>query len=61
MSVGAMAPFETNDLKTMLEISANIFRDIDYQTQERTLKDSAYWYSEVIATNGAKIHENQNG
>ncbi len=34
---------------------------IDYQTQERTLKDSAYWYSEVIATNGAKIHENQNG
>lgn len=25
---------------------------VDYQTQERTLKDSAYWYGEVIRTNG---------
>ena len=30
---------------------------IDYQTQKRTLKDSAYWYGEVIETNGEKIHE----
>lgn len=30
---------------------------IDYQTQKRTLKDFAYWYGEVIATNGEKIHE----
>jgi beta-glucosidase len=25
---------------------------VDYETQERTLKDSAFWYREVIATNG---------
>ena len=25
---------------------------IDYETQKRTLKDSAYWYREVIRTNG---------
>ena len=25
---------------------------IDYQTLERTLKDSAYWYAEVIRQNG---------
>ncbi len=26
---------------------------VDYETQKRTLKDSAHWYSEVIRTNGA--------
>jgi beta-glucosidase len=26
---------------------------VDYETQARTLKDSAYWYRDVIATNGA--------
>ncbi|MBO4496428.1 MAG: beta-glucosidase [Clostridiales bacterium] len=30
---------------------------VDYQTQERTLKESAYWYRDVIASNGAKIWE----
>ena len=28
---------------------------VDYQTQKRTLKDSAYWYREVIGTNGANL------
>ncbi len=28
---------------------------VDYGTGERTLKDSAYWYKEVIKTNGASI------
>ncbi len=28
---------------------------VDYQTQKRTIKDSARWYGEVIRTNGAKI------
>ena len=28
---------------------------IDYQTQKRTLKDSAYWYKEVIACNGESL------
>jgi len=28
---------------------------VDYQTQKRTLKDSALWYRDVIATNGADI------
>lgn len=27
----------------------------DYATNERTLKDSAYWYKEVIATNGENL------
>lgn len=31
---------------------------VDYRTLERTLKDSAYWYSEVIATNGANLSVN---
>jgi len=26
---------------------------VDYQTQERTLKESAYWYREIVASNGA--------
>jgi beta-glucosidase len=28
---------------------------VDYPTQKRILKDSAYWYKEVIATNGATL------
>ena len=28
---------------------------IDYRTQKRTLKDSAYWYKEVIAANGENL------
>jgi beta-glucosidase len=28
---------------------------VDYATRKRTLKDSAYWYREVIATNGASL------
>jgi beta-glucosidase len=28
---------------------------IDYATQKRILKDSAYWYRDVIATNGAAL------
>jgi beta-glucosidase len=32
---------------------------VDYETQKRTLKDSAYWYQQVIRTQGASIfHEN---
>ncbi len=30
---------------------------VDYSTGERTIKDSGYWYRDVIATNGEKIHE----
>ena len=28
---------------------------VDYRTQQRTLKDSAYWYAEVIQKNGENI------
>ena len=28
---------------------------VDYPSQKRILKDSAYWYGDVIATNGANI------
>jgi beta-glucosidase len=28
---------------------------VDYRTQKRTPKDSAYWYSEVIKSNGENI------
>ena len=28
---------------------------VDYSTQERILKDSALWYSEVIRTNGSNF------
>lgn len=28
---------------------------VDYQTQERTIKDSGYWYKSVIETNGENI------
>lgn len=28
---------------------------VDYTTQKRTLKDSAYWYGEVIRTNGGSL------
>ena len=30
---------------------------VDYRTQERTCKDSAYWYGQVIRTNGESLHE----
>lgn len=29
---------------------------VDYKTQKRTLKDSAYWYRDVIQSNGAVLH-----
>ena len=28
---------------------------VDYQTQKRMKKDSAYWYQDVIRSNGAKL------
>ena len=28
---------------------------IDYNTQQRILKDSAYWYKKIIASNGATL------
>jgi len=28
---------------------------VDYATQKRVLKDSAYWYREVIASKGGRI------
>ena len=28
---------------------------VDYQTQQRMKKDSAYWYQDVIRSNGAKL------
>ena len=28
---------------------------VDYQTQKRSIKDSAYWYKEVIAANGGNL------
>lgn len=28
---------------------------VDYETQKRTLKDSAYWYRDMIASNGATL------
>lgn len=30
---------------------------VDYPTGERTIKDSGYWYSQVIATNGKHLHQ----
>jgi beta-glucosidase len=30
---------------------------VDYTTQKRTLKDSAHWYSKIIASNGAALDE----
>jgi beta-glucosidase len=30
---------------------------VDFQNQKRTLKDSAYWYAEVIRTNGAVLEQ----
>ena len=30
---------------------------VDYRTQKRILKDSAFWYSEVIRTNGESLHK----
>ena len=28
---------------------------VDYRTQKRTIKDSAYWYRDVIASNGENL------
>ena len=28
---------------------------IDYRTQERVIKDSAFWYKEVMETNGENL------
>ena len=28
---------------------------VDYTTQERTIKDSGYWYKEVIECNGENL------
>ena len=28
---------------------------VDYGTQKRTMKDSAYWYAKVIAENGENL------
>ena len=28
---------------------------VDFETQERTLKDSAYWYKDLIQTNGEHL------
>jgi len=30
---------------------------VNYDTQERTPKQSAYWYKDVITSNGARLHE----
>ena len=30
---------------------------VDYPTQKRTVKESGYWYKEVIETNGEKLFE----
>jgi len=29
---------------------------VDYRTQERTIKDSGYWYRDIIDSNGEKLH-----
>lgn len=34
---------------------------VDFETQKRTLKDSAYWYREVIRSNGAVLSEASKG
>jgi beta-glucosidase len=34
---------------------------VDYETQKRTLKNSAYWYRNVIATNGKSLHAFESG
>ena len=30
---------------------------VDYATQERTLKDSAHWYADVITENGLSVDD----
>ena len=32
---------------------------VDFQTQKRIVKDSAYWYKEIMESNGAKLSINQ--
>jgi beta-glucosidase len=34
---------------------------VDYQTQKRTPKDSAWWYRDVIASNGASLDDHSGG
>ena len=34
---------------------------VDFDTQKRTIKDSGYWYRDVIKTNGASLHEDRYG
>lgn len=34
---------------------------VDFQTQRRTLKDSAHWYAEIIRTNGAALSDHPLG
>lgn len=34
---------------------------VDYKTQKRIVKDSAFWYQKVIETNGASLSANQPG
>ena len=29
---------------------------VDYATGERTVKDSGYWYKEIIESNGERLH-----
>jgi len=29
---------------------------VDFGTQKRTIKDSGYWYRDVIASNGKNLH-----
>lgn len=30
---------------------------VDYETQKRTLKDSALWYRDLIASNGGNLQQ----
>lgn len=32
---------------------------VDYETQERLIKDSGYWYKKVIESNGLEIHKDE--
>ncbi len=43
------------DLALMKEMGLKTYIHIDYTTQKRTWKDSAYWYRDLIASNGANL------
>jgi beta-glucosidase len=32
---------------------------VDFQTQKRTIKDSGYWYREVMESNGVSLHRHE--